>query len=273
MGFIRSAARATVGPLSGIATPERWVEDWFAGGIANSAGVRVDYDTALLYSPFFAGVRVIAEDVGSLPFPLYERLEPRGKRRARDHALYELLRYQPNPMMSSQQFRETLQGHALTWGNGVGQIVANRQGVIEEIWPLRPDRLRIKIVRSGPGQLVRLYQYRDEVNGIKATLTSDEVLHIAGLGFDGVRGYSVVEHAANSIGLGLATEHHGAKYFSNGSAPSGALTHPGVLSDGARKRMADDWENIHKGLDRAHRVAILEEGVTWHDVYRQATVR
>lgn len=267
MGFLRSAVRAASGPLSGIATPEKWVEDWFAGGSANSAGIRVDQDTALTYSPFFAGVRVLAEDLAGLPLFLYERLEPRGKRRAKDHPLYTLLHDQPNPMMTSVQLRETLQGHALTWGNGVAQLVTNkRTGVIEEIWPLRPDRLRICIKRTGPGAFRRVYQYRDDVNGIYATLLDDEVLHIGGLGFDGVRGYPVVELAANAIGLGLATEHHGAKVFSNGAAPGGALSHPGNLSPEARRRMADDWENIHKGIDRAHRVAILEEGVTWQQV-------
>ena len=263
MGMIRSAARASAGPTSGLATPERWVEDWFSGG---GGGVRVDYDTALTYSPFFAGVRVISEDVGSLPLHLYERLQPRGKRRARSHPLAELLRYQANPMMSAQQLRETLQGHALMWGNGVAQLVTNeRTGVIEEIWPLRPDRLTIKVVRSG-ARFTRVYRYDDQVNGIQATLLPDEVLHIAGLGYDGVRGYPVVEYAAHSIGLGLATEQHGSKVFSNGSAPGGALTHPGNLSPDARKRMATDWENIHKSIDNAHRVAILEEGVTWQQV-------
>lgn len=267
MGFLRSVARATSGPLSGIATPERWVEEWFSGGTANSAGIRVDYDTALQYSPFFAGVRVLAEDLAGLPLHLYERMAGRGKQRAEDHPLYGLLHDQPNPMMTSVQLRETLQGHALTWGNGVAQLVTNkRTGVIEEIWPLRPDRLRICVNRTGPGQFRRTYQYRDEVNGIKATLLDDEVLHVGGLGFDGVRGYSVVDLAANSIGLGLATEHYGAKFFSNGGAPGGALSHPGNLSHEARGRMATDWENIHKGIDRAHRVAILEEGVTWQQV-------
>jgi HK97 family phage portal protein len=271
MGWIRSAAagahaRASVGPVSGIATPEKWVEDWFTGGVANSAGVRVDYDTALTYSAFFAGVRVISEDLAGLPLFLYERLE-RGKQRARTHPLYRVLHLEANPMMSSQQLRETLMGHALMWGDGVAQVVANaRTGVVEELWPLRPDRLCIKVVRTGPGQFRRVYQYRDEVNGINATLMPDEVLHIAGLGFDGARGYSVVEHAANSIGLGLATEHYGAKHFSNGSSPAGALSHPEELSDGARKRMRADWENMHRGIDRAHRVAILEEGVTWQQI-------
>jgi HK97 family phage portal protein len=267
MGFLRSVARASAGPLSGIATPEKWVEDWFTGDVANSAGVRVDQDTALMYAPFFAGVRVISEDLAGLPLFLYERLEPRGKQRARTHPLYTVLHDQPNPMMTSVQLRETLQGHALTWGNGVAQVVTNKStGVIEEIWPLRPDRLQIHVRRTGPGRFRRVYQYRDDVNNIHATLLDDEVLHIAGLGFDGVRGYPVVDLAANAIGLGLATEHHGAKFFSNGSAPGGALSHPGNLSPEARKRMATDWENIHKGIDRAHRVAILEEGVTWQQV-------
>ncbi|WKV74231.1 phage portal protein [Streptomyces sp. PCS3-D2] len=267
MGFLRQAVRATAGPLSGVATPEKWVEDWFRGGSANSAGIRVDHDTALTYSPYFAGVRVLSEDLAGLPLHLYERLAPRGKSRARAHSLYSLLHDQPNPMMSSVQLRETLQAHAITWGNGVAQLVTHpRTGVIEEIWPLRPDRLRICVRRTGVGAFERVYQYRDEVNGINATLMADEVLHVAGLGFDGIRGYDVVQLAANAIGLGLATEHHGAKFFSNGSAPGGALSHPGNLSPEARKRMAADWENIHSGIDRAHRVAILEEGVTWTQV-------
>ncbi|MFJ8863622.1 phage portal protein [Streptomyces sp. NPDC102451] len=253
--------------LSGIATPEKWVEDWMRGGSVNSAGIRVDQDTALTYSPFFAGVRVLSEDLGALPTFLYERLQPRGKQRASNHPLYPLLHDQPNSMMSAAWLKETLTAHAITWGDGLGYVVSNkRTGVVEEIWPLRPDRVTIGVKRTGPGQFERRYRYDDDVNGIHTVLLPHEVLHIPGLGYDGVRGYSVVELAANAIGLGLATEHHGAKVFSNGAAPGGALSHPGNLSPEARHRMADDWENIHKGIDRAHRVAILEEGVTWQQV-------
>lgn len=263
---VRSVARASAGPLSSIATPEKWVVDWFAGNMANSAGVRVDYDTAMMYAPFFAGVRVIAEDLGLLPLFLYERLK-RGKDRATGHPLYPLLHDAPNPMMGAMSFKEALQGHAITWGRGVAYVVTHeRTGVIEELWPLRPDRLRIKVRQMGKGRVERWVQYRDDVNGIYANLAPGEYLCINGLGDNGVTGYSVVELAANSIGLGLATEHYGAKTFSNGAAPAGALSHPENLSPEARKRMADDWENIHRGIDRAHRVAILEEGVTWQQV-------
>ncbi|MFM9563258.1 MULTISPECIES: phage portal protein [Streptomyces] len=270
MGFLRSAvrsvARASSGPLSGIATPEKWIEEWWSGGSANSAGVRVDHETALMYAPFFAGVRVIAEDLGLLPFFLYERMS-RGKKRAISHPLYPLLHDAPNDMMGAMSFKEALQGHAITHGRGVAYVVTHeRTGVIEELWPLRPDRLRVKVRQMGKGRVERWIQYRDDVNGIYANLAPGEYLCINGLGDNGVTGYSVVELAANSIGLGLATEHYGAKVFSNGAAPAGALSHPENLSPEARKRMADDWENIHRGIDRAHRVAILEEGVTWQQV-------
>jgi HK97 family phage portal protein len=260
VGFLRSA-------LSGLATPEKWVEDWMRGGSMNSAGVRVDQDTALTYSPFFAGVRVLSEDLAGLPLFLYERLAPRGKQRATSHPLYALLHDQPNDMMSSAWLREVLTSHAITWGNGIAHVVSHpRTGVIEEIWPLRPDRVTIGVKRTGPGRFERRYRYDDDVNGIHTVLLPHEVLHVSGLGYDGVQGYPIVELAANSIGLGLATEHHGAKVFSNGAAPGGALSHPGNLSPEARRRMADDWENIHRGIDRAHRVAILEEGVTFQQV-------
>lgn len=270
MGMLRSAiqavARASTGTLSDLATPEKWVVDWVTGGIGNSSGVHVDQETARTYAPFFAGVRVIAEDLGSLPLFLYERLA-RGKRRATEHPLYPLLHDAPNDMMGAMPFKEALQGHALTWGGGAAYVVTHeRTGVIEELWPLRPDRLYPRVRYMGNGRAQRWFQYADDVNGIYANLAPGEVFYVHGLGGDGLRGYSVVELAANSIGLGLATEHYGGKYFSNGSAPAGALTHPGNLSPEARKRMADDWENIHRGIDRAHRVAILEEGVSWQAV-------
>ncbi|QQM45001.1 phage portal protein [Streptomyces liliifuscus] len=263
---VRTVARASAGPLSGIATPEKWVVDWFTGSMANSAGIRVDHETAMMYAPFFAGVRVIAEDLGLLPLFLYERLK-RGKDRATGHPLYPLLHDAPNDMMGAMAFKEALQGHAITRGIGAAYVVTHeRTGVIEELWPLRPDRTRVKVRQMGKGRVERWLQYRDDVNGVYANLAPGEFLCVNGLGDDGVRGYSVVELAANSIGLGLATEHYGAKTFSNGAAPAGALSHPDNLSPEARKRMAEDWENIHRGIDRAHRVAILEEGVTWQQV-------
>ncbi|MFE3855295.1 phage portal protein [Streptomyces griseorubiginosus] len=270
MGILRTAVqaveRATSGPLSGIATPEKWVEEWWTGGIHNSAGVRVDQETAMTYAPYFAGVRVISEDVGGLPLLMYERLA-RGKQRATDHPLYTLLHDAPNDMMGALAFRENLTGHCMNWGRGAAYVVYHqRTGVIEELWPLRPDRLHVRCRRMGNGKFERWFQYLDDVNGIYANLAPGEVLFVGGVGDNGLGGHSIVELAANSIGLGLATEHYGAKTFDNNSAPGGILTHPDTVSDEARKRMRADWENLHRGINRAGLMAIMEEGVTWTSV-------
>lgn len=261
MGIIRAAITGS----SGLATPERWVEDWFAGGGATPAGVSVSEDTARHYAPWFAGVRLIAEDVASLPLITYERLT-RGKRRATEHPLYPVLHDQANPVMSAVALRETMQGHAITWGNGLAYPVRDRAGNVRELWPLHPCRVRPEFRRTGPGPGELWYRYDDPVNGIRAMLAPDEVLHIPGLGGDGIWGWSVLELARNSIGLGVATETYGAHFFGNGSRPGGVLETTGTLSEAAAKRLRADWENLHRGLDRAQRVAILEEGLTWKQV-------
>ncbi|HVK23226.1 MAG TPA: phage portal protein [Actinokineospora sp.] len=259
MGFIRSALRST---SSSLTDPQPWMQEMFGGG-STSSGIFVNQDTAMHYAPFFAGVQVISSDIGSLPLPLYERLD-RGKRRADDHPLYEVLHDQANDFMSAMDLRETLTGHALTWGLGCAYIERTSGGHVESLWPLRPDQVRPRLV--GDGRRSRLVYVHTPHDGPQSVLLPDEVLAVHGLGSDGVRGYSLVRMARQSIGLGLATEAFGSAWFGNGSRPSGVLQHPGTVSEPARLRMKTDWDNLHRGVDRAHRVAILEEGVSWHQI-------
>ncbi|WP_116048586.1 phage portal protein [Amycolatopsis palatopharyngis] len=248
---------------SSLSKPEKWLTGYF-GGEPTAAGMHVSEETAMHYSAFFAAVRVVSEDVAGLPLPLYERLS-KGKRRATEHSLYPVLHDVANPYMTSMQLRETLQGHAMTWGNGVAYIERNGAGEVDSLWPLRPDRLEIKMIELDKGKFSVAYKYRSG-GGTPVILLPDEVLHIAGLGYDGVRGYSIVHHARQSIGLGLATEQYGAAFFGNGSRPGGVLKSDKQVSEPARLRMKADWENLHRGVDRSHRVAILEEGVDWQSI-------
>ncbi|MFF0867638.1 phage portal protein [Nonomuraea sp. NPDC003560] len=267
MGLIRAAVRATKTPPFDPARPETsLVNGWWSGeGGGATAGIHVSEETALHYAPFFAGVRVIAEDLASLPLITYERLQ-RGKRRATDHPLYPVLHDQPNPYMSSVALRETLQGHAMTWRGGYANIVRNGAGDVAELWPLRPDRIKPEIKRTAPGRMTLMYRYTDDVNGIYAMLHPDEVLHVHGLGGNGIEGYSLIGLARRSIGLGLAAEAYGASFFGNSARPSGVLKHPGTLGDGAAKRLREGWNEMHRGLDNAQRVAILEEGMDWETI-------
>lgn len=257
------AARAST-----LSTPEKWVVDWFSGGPASATGVRVDGTTAMEWGPFFAGVRNISDDIGSLPFPVYERLNEQDRRRARSHPVYDVLNVQANELMGAMQLRSTMQAHAMTWHGGAAYIESDGRGRVVGLWPLRPDRLHPETapLSGHPGRLGVRYVYDDPVNNIRAALLPDEVLYVPGLSFNGIRGYSLIHQARETIGLGLATEKHGATFFGNGARPGGVLKHPKAVSDPARKRIKADWEQLHRGLNRSQRIAILEEGVEYEAI-------
>lgn len=240
--------------------PPGWfVANW---GQKTHAGVDVNPDTALNYAAVFACVRILSETIASLPLPVYERLTGGGKERARGHYLYRILHDAPNPLMTSMEFREALQGHVLLRGNAYAEIEYDGSGSVAALWPLRPDRMRVEVARDW--SWVR-YIYRLP-NGETHVLTPDRVLHLRGFGNDGLVGYSTVTLARQSIGLGLATEEFGSRFFGDGARPSAVLIHPRIISEEARKRMAASWHEEHGGLPRSHRIAILEEGVAYQQV-------
>jgi HK97 family phage portal protein len=225
-------------------------------------GVTITEGTALALATYWDCVRVISEDVGSLPFPVYRQLEPRGKVRAPEHRLYGLLHDEPNPEMQAMDFREALTAHAVSWGNGYAEIERGGDGQIRALWPLRPDRMRLERIE---GRLWYFYT----VSGVTYPLRPEQVLHIHGLGWDGVVGYSVARIAARSLGLSAALEEYASRLFSNGAAPRGVLERPleaKKLSDEAITRMRTQWAETYGGLSNAHRVAILEEGVSYKAV-------
>ena len=223
-------------------------------GNPTAVGKHIDPHTAMQVSAFFNGVQIYADTIGSLPLHLYERLQPRGRRRATERQLYHVLHTEPNPYMSAKSFRSALEGHIPGWGNAYAEIVWDDAGEVRELWPLRPDRT--EPVWHG-GQL--WYQTRIETQGY--LLPAFRVLHVPGFGFDGVRGYSVVKLARESLGLSLATEEHGARLFGNGAVPKTVLEYPGKLSDKAEENLKTSFEQRHMGLDKSHRLAILQEGM------------
>jgi len=253
----RGAARLSFGPLT--EASDEFLR--FLGVQQTVAGVDVTEATALGISPYWACARVIAEDVASLPLPVYRQLHP-GKARAPEHPLYELLQSEPNPEMQAMSFREAVTSHAVTWGNGYAEIERDNAGRIKHLWPLRPDRMQLE---RRDGQLFYLYT----VGGVTYTLRPHQVLHVHGISFDGIVGYSVARTAAQSLGLTAALEEYAARLFANGAAPRGVLSRPDgkkPLTDDAIKRLRTQWDETYGGLSNAHRVAILEEGVGYEAV-------
>jgi len=169
-----------------------------------------------------------------------------------------LLHDEPNPEMTSFVFRETLMGHLLLWGNAYAQIIRDGSGKVVALYPLLPDKM--KVDRTSAGELY--YEYQTDTGPV--ILRNYEVFHIPGLGFDGLVGYSPIAMAKNAIGIAIATEEYGAKFFANGANPGGVLEHPGVLKD--PKRVRDSWNAVYQGSGNAHRIAVLEEGMKFHSI-------
>jgi HK97 family phage portal protein len=217
------------------------------------SGKTVNERTAMATSAVYACVRVLSETIASLPLHVYRRTG-QGKEKAIEHNLYYLLHDEPNPEMTSFVFRETLMGHLLLWGNAYAQIIRDGRGRVIGLYPLLPDRMEVGRTKEGD-----LY-YRYLKEGREYLLRREEVLHVPGLSFDGLVGCSPIAMAKNAIGMALATEEYGSRLFANDARPSVVLEHPGLLKD--PEKIRDSWNKIYRGSENAHKVAVLEEGMS-----------
>lgn len=228
----------------------------------SGAGKVVNERSAMQMTAVYACVRILSEAVASLPLHLYERTDT-GASKAVGHPLYALLHDEPNPEMTSFAFRETLMCHLLLWGNAYAQVIRNGRGEVVALYPLMPNRMRVD--RDGDGRIRYEYQRGsgDAPTGRApvARLSPADVLHVPGLGFDGLVGYSPIAMARNAIGLALAAEEFGSKLFANGATPGGILEYPGVIKDVDAVR--ESWNRGFGGSQNAGKVAILEDGMKY----------
>ncbi len=229
----------------------------------SAAGKSVNERSAMQMTAVYACVRILSEAIAGLPLHMYKYEDDGSKKKAIDHRLYHILHDEPNPEMTSFIWRETAMSHLLLWGNAYIQIIRNGKGEVLALYPLMPSRM--KVDRDSRGRLYYEYQtMSDDAPTMKGTvvrLDSREILHIPGLGFDGVVGYSPIAMAKNAIGLAIAAEEYGSKFYANGAAPSGVLEHPNILKDPAKVR--DSWNAAFGGSANSHRVAVLEEGMKY----------
>lgn len=229
----------------------------------SASGIDVDESTAMNYSAVFQAVNIISQSIATLPIEMYRRGQVGEVEK--NHPLSHLLRVCPNYEMTSVVFHETLQAHLLTWGNAYARIERekdnNPDSPIVAIWPMMPNQVEPDR-RNDNGEL--FYRFKAMYPGEHdEDIPTWKMIHVPGLGFDGIRGYSVIQMAREGIGLGLATERCGAAFFGRGARPGGVLEHPGELTPEAQKNIRESWELLHRGPDNAHRIAILEEGMQW----------
>ena len=232
-----------------------------------TSGKPVNERTAMQTTAVYACVRILAEAVASLPLHVYEYQDDGGKKLVHDHPLYYLLHDEPNPEMTSFVFRETLMSHLLIWGNAYAQIIRDGAGRVLGLYPLLPDKMDVQ--RDDRGNIYYVYSRNSDENPMfkeygNIKLKAEDVLHIPGLGFDGLIGYSPIAMAKNAVGMTLACEEYGASFFANGANPGGVLEHPGVLKDPSKVR--ESWNSVYRGVNNAHKIAVLEEGMKYQQI-------
>ena len=221
----------------------------------SGSGKSVTAQTAIQLSTVYACVRVVSETVASLPLGVYEATDD-GNLKAGDHPLYRLIHDELNAEMTSFVFREVMLAHLLLYGNSYSQIIRSGKNTVVGLYPLLPDHMDVD--RDSKGNLTYTYTTSD---GKTVVIKPQDILHIPGLGFDGIIGYSPIALEKNAIGLGIASEEYGSKFFSNGARPSGILTHPNTVKN--PKAVRESWNSAYGGSSNSNRVAILEEGMTF----------
>lgn len=246
--------------------PAKWLVDWF-GGAQSATGIQVTSESARRIAAVWCAVRILSESVASLPVFVYQRSDDgKGKERKTSNPLHRLLHDQPNIWQTSFEWREMMQGHLALRGNAYAEIVYDRRGSITALIPRHPDRMRVfDISQEQIGEQPLIYQYTP-VTGPVRYLFADEVLHVKGLSDDGLVGLSPIQEFRETLGLSLGTETYAAKFFGNYANPGGVLSHPKSLTKDAQKRLREQWEQRHTGLDNVNKVAVLEEGLTWTQV-------
>lgn len=262
----------TLKTLLGIHSARDKPQDSYSGSALSflfgrtTSGKAVNERTAMQTTAVYSCVRILAEAVASLPLHIY-RYSDTGKERVPEHPLYTILHDEPNVDMTSFVFRETMMSHLLVYGNAYSQIIRDGAGRVLGLYPLLPDK--VEVDRLENGELVYYYSRYSEENPNfrdmgRIALRQQDVLHIPGLGFDGLVGYSPIAMAKNAVGMTLACEEYGASFFANGANPGGVLEHPGVLKDPGKVR--ESWNSVYRGSGNAHKIAVLEEGMKYQQI-------
>lgn len=246
-------------------TAPEWFRDFLTGAPPGHDGPAVNEHTALNYAALYSCVSLIAGTISSLPLKVYRRREDGGQDEAPDAPEYDRLQVEFNPNTSAMSGREATLGHLLTWGNSYAQVVRNRlpsRDVIR-LQPIGPDIVDPRMNNSG--ELV--YDVYDrETGNVADTLRRDEVLHVPGISFDGMQGYSTVRIARSVLRAGMAQDREAERFITRGIRPPGAVKFPPGKKFADEKqaiKYRDTFRRLHSQEEGSLNVLILEDGADW----------
>ncbi len=212
-------------------------------------------DAALGVTTVMACVTLIARSLASVPLVLYRREGETGRQPAVAHPLYPLLHDLANPLLTAFDVRQTLFAAVLLYGNAYAEIEWGSDGYPVALWPLAPDSVELWVT---PRREI-FYKVRNAI-GKQEPYAQYQIHHLRGLMTEGYLGISPLR-AANAIGLAMATEQFGSRFFGQGAHPSIVLSHPGRLTPDAVTNLRRSFEQQWSGSTNSHRIAVVGEGV------------
>jgi HK97 family phage portal protein len=263
---IRSPAGLLVGAFKNI----------FAPGAAKSAtvssqfrltpgmmlnGVQLNNVTAMQYSAVWACIHVLAETFASCKCYLYQKLPDGSRRRAVENPLYDVLTYVAAPNMPAYYLRETMQYHVLSGGNAYAEKVLDSKGEVAQLNMLLP----VNVLPAQDYNTGEIY-YNVNDRGKLYKLPAEKILHIPGLGYNGVIGYSPLAMARRAIILGMSSEELGNKFFENGALATGVLETDKPLKEDAWQRLKEQFRARYEGRSNAGSTMILEGGMKFNRI-------
>ena len=236
---------------------------WFmpVGSLTNS-GKRVDVVSALTVAAFFQGVRLISQTIGMLPVSIFLN-DGRRKEKFPSHPTHRVIHDEPNSWMTPMEWKEAMTARAVMRGNGYSEIQGDRRGPVQMVVPIDTSRVAQELADDG-SMLFIIDRGLSTERVLKNTQSRKQVHHLKGFG-EGIRGISIVAAMRETLGLSMSLEEHAARFFANAAAPSGAVSHPGVLTEAAATRL-NAFIAEHTGVASHHGVLVLEEGMKWEQI-------
>ena len=248
---------------SSLASPPQWLIDAITGR-KSAAGTNVTAGSALRISTVFACVNLLARTVATLPIKIYRRRPgDGGVEEANNHALHDLIRYEPNPEMSSTSWRMAMEANRALYGNAFSEITWGADGRPSGIWPVHPNDVEVHRSKS-MGIYYKVREVTDSDGDTirpERVLLSYEMLHLQGLSFNGLSGVSSLDTWRDTIGLAQALDTNAAKFFGNGSRLGLILSHPGKLGVEARDFLKAQIKQEYSGTENAYKSMVLQEGM------------
>lgn len=233
------------------------------GGALTASGQSVTADTAMRSSAVYAAVRRISDGVAMVPLQLFRRTQPEGREKADDHSLYPVLHDQPNAWQTSMEFREMLQAHLLLRGNAYAIKQLTNSGYVEQLIPLHPDRMQPYWIDKRRGTFAYQYTWED---GRPQIFLQDEIMHLRGLSQNGLMGLNPIEYHRETVGLALAAQEYGARFYANDGATSFWLEHPNHFKEKEkREAFRKALREQTTGANR-HLAPVLEDGIKIHEL-------